>query len=214
MFQHKTLLAIGVFTVATTASVLANRAANSSPSREFDELSVIIEVNETDEDFAVVIAMEVAEAFLELVIQDPFENVALHVQASGPQGMPLNEFVVQAERYDVQAGLAEFPAGWYRFTALGVDGSTFTGLAELSLCCHVRRRTLRSATHQIHQVRSKPLGDTDDAIHRLAGLRSLSHSRVDQRFERWASCDSRISGFWIRGNTRSTTTEFFGDVAR
>ncbi|MEE8468673.1 MAG: fibronectin type III domain-containing protein [Planctomycetota bacterium] len=132
MSQHNTLLAIGVLTVAATASVFANRAASVSPTLQFEELSVTIEVNETDEDFAVVIAMEVAEAFLELVVRDPFENVALHLQATGPGGMALNEFIVEAERHDVQAGLAEFPAGWYQFTALGVSGSTFTGSAELS----------------------------------------------------------------------------------
>jgi len=121
-----------MFTVAAATSVFANRMASSSPTLQFEELSVTIEVNVTDEDFAVVIAMEVAEAFLELIVHDPFENVALHLQASGPEGMAINEFIVEAERFDVQAGLAEFPPGWYRFTALGVDGSTYTGMAELS----------------------------------------------------------------------------------
>ena len=61
MFQHKNLLTIGVITVACTASVLANRAASSALTLQFEELSVILEVNQTDEDFGVVIAMEVAE---------------------------------------------------------------------------------------------------------------------------------------------------------
>lgn len=142
MLQHKSLPIAGTLLVAAGASVFAARGAAPPAAREFEEATITVHVNATDEDVAVMLAMEVAEEFLGLAVEDPFGNLVFHMEASDPSevGLGLAEMIVESDHGDVADALAMYPEGSYRLTALSADGELFFGRARLSHELPVRPR--------------------------------------------------------------------------
>jgi len=149
MLLRKSLLTAGALLATAGLSLFAARAARAPVVDQFEEMSMSLRVDTSEEDIAIDIALEVAEAFLGLVVHDPFGELLLDVKVSDPAGLGLTELAVQAKQADIREGLAAFPAGTYTITAFGVDGKTFAGDVELSHQLPVRPRILSPADRSV-----------------------------------------------------------------
>jgi hypothetical protein len=108
-------------------------AGDKRPCDEFQELEMTLERNATDGDTEVVLfAQTVAEGLARLAIFDPGGKKVAKFEGD-KRGVGLREFLLEsAEPPDLDAVLASFPEGTYRFAGKGVTGTCVRGTAELS----------------------------------------------------------------------------------
>ncbi len=141
--KKRTLAIASTFAVVAT-SVFGARTLSAPSVQEFEDLSITLQVNETDQELAVIIAMEVAEEFLGFEVVDPAGNTRMGLRTAYPLGIGVHECALEAKS-DPANALAAFPEGAYRVTAYTAHGDVYQGEAWLSHDLPDRPRFTRPA---------------------------------------------------------------------
>lgn len=136
MNRQRLVLLLGILSVIVavpTAWVLAQ----GSGGVEFDDASIIIEVNATDGDAGIQIFMD-GEGWRAMTVTDPTGRRQLELNAEagiGAQGLTEFFFESAEPSFDEQPLselLARFPEGEYTYTGETIDGEEISGSAVLS----------------------------------------------------------------------------------
>jgi len=125
------LMSCALALVPATPIALA-RPASPARSIPFDALSMTIEINATDDDAGVILFNDTEERLHHLTIQDPSGNVIYDMTSSDGQGLGLTEISSETAEPDIDTALRAYPEGAYTFTGTAFDGTTLTGVANLS----------------------------------------------------------------------------------
>jgi hypothetical protein len=129
------LLASSALALGLTLGVSPSWAEDES--LEFSELRVLIEINATDGDAGLQTMID-ADGWTQVTFDSPDGKKTYEVRGHGnvaKQGLTENFFESaepSCEEVPMDAFLARFPAGEYRFTGTTIDGKTLEGDAELT----------------------------------------------------------------------------------
>lgn len=123
--QLKTLAVSTLLTVFAVYSAVAQEA-------EFDEASLILEVNETDGDAEIVVNVESEEALSRLRIFDARGKEILDLRSKDRGKIGLSEIAVESAEPSIDGVLAAYPEGVYKLRARTVDGAKIDAEATLS----------------------------------------------------------------------------------
>lgn len=162
---RRRFLRVGVACVLVTSSVFGARAVLAPSIEEFEDLSLTLHANLSDEELAVLLAMEVAEEILGIDIMDPAGNMVYQLNAPHPMG--LHECVLEAKG-DVASVLAAFPQGTYRVVAYAKGGTVIQGVAYLSHDLPARptfSRSVEQAPAGGHDLVAQWNADGADRVH-------------------------------------------------
>lgn len=99
---------------------------------ELDEASLILEVNETDNDAEIVVEVNSAEGLSRLRILDARGKEILDLRSKDKGKIGLSEIILETGEPAIDAVLAAYPAGVYQLRARTVGGAAIRGVATLS----------------------------------------------------------------------------------
>ena len=129
--MKRRILTLGAVALFAASSVFGARVVLAPTYEEFEDLELTLHANVTDEELAVILALEVAEEIMGVDVHDPAGNHVFHLRAAHPLGVGLHEAVLES-KLGIAEGLAAFPEGTYRVIALTPEGGHIQGLAYLS----------------------------------------------------------------------------------
>lgn len=108
------------------------RDEKAGPAVEFEELSMIFELNETDGDAEVVIFAQAFEGMDRFQMLDPAGERRIYLKAMGPEDVGQGEIFVESAEPSIQAVKRAYPEGVYKFFARTVSGQQVFGRVRLS----------------------------------------------------------------------------------
>lgn len=118
---------------APLSTAFGGRAAPPPPPVEFDETSIRVERNATDDDTEVVItATGVDEGLRTFRVRAPDGRIVVSARSLDPTTLGQREFAFESPEPPGEAVLAAYPEGVYRFTGATHQGVRLRGSATLS----------------------------------------------------------------------------------
>ncbi|HEV2844443.1 MAG TPA: hypothetical protein VG477_06335, partial [Thermoanaerobaculia bacterium] len=127
MQSKKTLLILALALPALLACV------NPSRADEFENLSIRLERNVTDDDAEAVIEIKVEEGGLAtLLIIAPDGRRIARFESRNRRNLGAREMLLETPEPNPTAVLRSYPPGTYRFLGKTLDGEELSGEAELS----------------------------------------------------------------------------------
>jgi hypothetical protein len=131
-YANRHLVAIGLAAITTSASAVV-AADSQSAAIEFDEATIIVERNDTDEDTEVVINLTAGDEGLRtLHMRTPDGRSIARIASHDPSSEGLREFHFESPEPQGDSILASYPEGTYTFYGRSTRGERFLSTAELS----------------------------------------------------------------------------------
>jgi len=120
--------------VAGLAFLLSGSALAKHPApQEFDELSIIVEQNATDQDTEIVILAKTEEEGLErFVVRGPDHNVVFRSRSRDRGNIGIREYALETAEPAGNAVLDAYPEGTYKVSGRTMSGARVRGSIELS----------------------------------------------------------------------------------
>jgi hypothetical protein len=107
--------------------------SSSTPPVPFEELTLILETNETDQDAEIVLFADHGDGIERLRVKNPFNQKVADIRTShGLKNLGIGKFLLESAEPGVAAVLLEFPAGTYEVDGQLIDGTPVEGLVELT----------------------------------------------------------------------------------
>lgn len=131
MCQLNNNVALSLCAGALVASMQAN-AARYADIGELEEVSMTVEINETDNDAEIVMAFEADDGIDKLVVKDPHGHRILRLRSRDGESIGLSEILLESAEPSVAGVLAAYPEGTYLVRARTVSGAVLLGEAHLS----------------------------------------------------------------------------------
>jgi hypothetical protein len=109
--------------------------AGAAPRRtpeEFEELSILFELNETDGDAEVVIFAQGPEGLVRFMMFDPRGEKRIDLKAQGRDDIGEGEVLIESAEPSIQGVKRAYPEGRYTFVAWTINGKYLTGKVNFS----------------------------------------------------------------------------------
>lgn len=108
--------------LAASALLLVPRAAVRPPAIEFDEATIFIEYNATDEDAEVVVAIDADMGLERFRIVNPCGQEILDLRSRNTDDIGVRKIALETPEPGLDEVLDGYPEGWYRFFGKAEDG--------------------------------------------------------------------------------------------
>lgn len=131
MLSRKTLAIAALASGLSLISSAAVAEKRKVPG-EFEELAIILEVNETDGDAEIVLRLKADEGIQRLTVDDPSSRKILNVAARDREQIGIAQLRVESAEPNIDNVIAAYPEGEYRVHARTVSGKTLLGVVSLS----------------------------------------------------------------------------------
>lgn len=120
------------FSIALLLAAPAIPAEAAREAAEFEELTMIFELNETDGDAEVVISVQTSEGMDRLTVFDPRGDKRIDLTAKGRRDVGHGEVLIESAEPSIEAVKRAFPEGRYTFVARTISGQHVVGMVTLS----------------------------------------------------------------------------------
>lgn len=137
MIEIITLIVIAVLTVGVAAakdidgSIEQYDTRDHGFSAQLEDVSIILEVNETDMDAEIVLEIDSDDGIQRLSVWDPYRRKVLNIKSRDRGRIGLSEVIIETAEPDIQSVLNAYPEGEYIVMVKTVYGERLFGNAEL-----------------------------------------------------------------------------------
>ncbi|MGD9365514.1 MAG: hypothetical protein PVH87_07445 [Desulfobacteraceae bacterium] len=135
VFMTLSVLVVAMVCIALAqdfdASMKADKAIKCRQFAELEDVAIILEVNETDLDAEIVLAINSDDGIRRLSVWDPRKRRVLDLKTRDRGRIGLSEVIIETAEPDIESVLNAYPEGEYAILVKTVFGDRLMGTAEL-----------------------------------------------------------------------------------